>query len=128
MATRASDPTERFFDELAQRGYEPLLRKLSGSVRFEIADGKRVERRYVSVDKGQISVSGRGSRVQSIMRADRAVFGRIATGELNSVAAVLRGELAVEGDWRLLVLVRRLFPGPPSKRANRRAAGHAKGR
>ena len=33
---------------------------------------------------------------------------------LNPVAAVLRGELAIEGDWRLLVLVQRLFPGPPT--------------
>ena len=53
-----SDATTEFFDGLAGRGYEPLVRKLSGSVRFEIADGKRVERRYVTIDKGQISVSG----------------------------------------------------------------------
>jgi putative sterol carrier protein len=122
------DTTTAFFDALAQRGYEPLLRKLSGEVRFEIADGKRVERRSVSVEKGQISVSGRGSGGQSVIRADRAVFGRIAAGELNPVAAVLRGELAIEGDWRLLVLVQRLFPGPPRARPSRRAAGYAKRR
>jgi putative sterol carrier protein len=122
------DTTTAFFDALAQRGYEPLLRKLSGEVRFEIADGKRVERRSVSVEKGQISVSGRGSGGQSVIRADRAVFGRIAAGELNPVAAVLRGELAIEGDWRLLVLVQRLFPGPPRARPTRRAAGYAKRR
>jgi putative sterol carrier protein len=126
MATPSADPTGRFFDELSQRGHEPLLRKLRGSVRFDIVDGKRVERRYVSVDKGQISVSGRGPRGQSVIRVDRAVFGRIATGELNPVAAVLRGEFAVEGDWRMLVLVQRLFPSPPPKKASRRAAGYAK--
>jgi hypothetical protein len=128
MATPSADTTGRFFDELSQRGHEPLLRKLSGSVRFDIVDGKRVERRYVSVDKGRISVSGRGSRVQSIIRADRELFERVARGELNPVAAVLRGDLAVDGDWRLLVLVQRLFPGPPTKRPSRRAAGYAKRR
>jgi hypothetical protein len=120
------DATTEFFDGLAQRGYEPLLRKLSGKVRFDIADGKRVERRYVKVEKGQISVSGRGSGGRSVIRADRAFFGRIASGEVNPVAAVLRGELAIEGDWRLLVLVQRLFPGPPRARPRRRAAGYAK--
>ena len=122
------DATTEFFDGLAQRGYEPLLRKLSGAVRFEIADGKRIERRYLSVDKGHVSVSGRGSSGKSVIRADRAVFGRIASGQLNPVAAVLRGELAIEGDWRVLVLVQRLFPGPPRARPRRRTAGYAKNR
>ncbi len=122
------DATTEFFDGLAERGYEPLVRKLSGSVRFEIADGKRVERKYLTVDKGQISVSGRGSAGDTVIRADRALFGRLATGELNPVAALLRGELAVEGDRRLLAHVRRLFPGPPTKEPSRRAAGYARRR
>ena len=42
MATPSADPTVRFFDQLSRRGHEPLLRKLSGSVRFDIVDGKRV--------------------------------------------------------------------------------------
>jgi len=128
VVTPSADPTERFFGELSQRGHEPLLRKLSGSVRFDIVDGKSVERRYVTVDKGRISVSGRGPGGHSVIRADRAVFGQIATGERNPVAALLRGELAMEGDWRLLVLVQRLFPGPPRKKSSRRAAGYAKRR
>jgi putative sterol carrier protein len=123
-----ADSTTDFFDALGRRGYEPLLRKLSGAVRFEIRDGKRVERRYVTVGKGSVTVSGRGARTQTVVRADRAVFGRIAAGELNPVAAVLRGELEVEGDWRLLVLVQRLFPSPPRKKASRRMAGYAKRR
>jgi putative sterol carrier protein len=125
---RVADSTTEFFDGLGQRGHEPLLRKSKGTVRFEIADGKRIERRYVTVDRGNISVSGKGAGAQGIIRADRALFDRIATGELNPIAAVLRGELAIEGDWRLLVLVQRLFPGPPSKRATRRVAGYAKRR
>jgi putative sterol carrier protein len=124
----SGDATTEFFDRLAQRGHEPLLRKLSGAVRFEIVDGKRVERRYLTVDEGQIKVSGRGSGGVTVVRADRAVFGRIAAGELNPVAAVLRGDLAIEGDWRLLVLVQRLFPGPPTSKPSRRAAGYAKRR
>ena len=118
------DAATEFFDELAQRGEQPSLRKLSGTVRFELVDRERTEVRYVSVDKGRISVSRRRSRSDSVIRADRAVFAGLARGELNPVAAVLRGELEVEGDWRLLVLVQRLFPGPSSTRAGHAVAGH----
>jgi putative sterol carrier protein len=123
-----ADATSEFFEGLGQRGHEPLLRKLRGTVRFDIVDGKRTERRYVTVDRGGLTVSGRGGRAQGVVRADRALFERIAGGELNPIAAVLRGELVVEGDWRLLVLVQRLFPGPPKKKAARRVAGYAKRR
>jgi hypothetical protein len=36
-----SDPTARFFAELAERGHEPLLRKASGSMRFDVVAGRR---------------------------------------------------------------------------------------
>ena len=45
---------------------------------------------------------------------DKVVFDKLAAGRLNAVAAVLRGDLEVEGDWRLLVRIQRLFPGPPA--------------
>ena len=92
-----ADPTTEFFDGLGRREYEPLLRKSRGIVRFEIIDGKRTERRYVTVDRGNITVSGRGARAQAVIRADRVLFERMASGELNPIAAVLRGELGVEG-------------------------------
>jgi putative sterol carrier protein len=124
----SNDPTVRFFEELAQRGDEPLLRKLRGVVRFDIVDGERVERKYVTVDRGQISVSGRGTATQTVVRMDREPFGLMTQGELNPVAAVLRGELAVEGDWRLLVLIQRLFSGASPKKPSHRGAGYAKRR
>ena len=123
-----ADATAEFFDGLVRRGHEPLLRKSRGTVRFEIVDGKRTERRYVTIDRGDITVSGRGTRAHGVIRADRALFERIATGELNPIAAVLRGDLAIEGDWRLLVLVQRLFPSPPRRKRSRRVAGYAKRR
>ena len=36
----------------------------------------------------------------------------MATGEVNALAGLLRGELTVEGDPELLVLFQRVFPGP----------------
>ena len=124
----AGEITERFFDELAQRGHEPLLRKARGSIRFEIVDGKKVDRRIVAVDRGDITVSRRNVSGDGVIRVDKAVFESVASGRSNPIAAVLRNELAVQGDWRLLVLLQRLFPGPPKTRPSRRTAGYAKRR
>jgi len=126
--TGGGDVTERFFDELGQRGHEPLLRKARGTIKFEIVDGKRVDRRVVAVDRGNIKVSRGNVACDGVIRVDKAVFESVASGRSNPIAAVLRNELAVHGDWRLLVLLQRLFPGPPKTRPSRRTAGYAKRR
>ena len=126
--TGGGDVTERFFDDLGQRGHEPLLRKARGTIKFEIVDGKRVDRRVVSIDRGDITVSRRNVACDGVIRVDKAVFESVASGRSNPIAAVLRNELSVNGDWRLLVLLQRLFPGPPKKRPSRRTAGYAKRR
>ena len=118
MAKPASDPTARFFDELAARGHEPLLRKAAGTIRFDVVDGRRTRRFIVTVDDGDLSVATRNAEASCIVRADKAVFDKAVRGRLNVVAAVLRGDVYVEGDWRLLVRMQRLFPG---RRGRRRA-------
>ena len=128
MAKSTRDPTERFFDAVAAYGYAPLLRKAEGTTRFEIVDGKRTSRWFVTVAKGHMSVSRRGvGDPDCAIRADKALFEKIATGKVNAVAAVLRGDLAIEGDWRLLVWMQRLFPGQRRPR-RARTAGYARRR
>ena len=117
MVKPTSDPAARFFEELAGRGHEPLLRKASGSTRFDIVDGKKTRRWIVRVDGGDISVSTGGGEASCVLRADKAVFDKVVAGRMNAVAAVLRGELQVDGDWRLLVRMQRLFPGRPRRRS-----------
>ena len=36
-----TDSTAEFFHELDRRGHESLLEKATGSVRFDLADGRR---------------------------------------------------------------------------------------
>ena len=111
-----TDPTSDFFEELKQRGHEPLLETVTGSMRFEIANGKKVDRWLVVVDKGDLTVSHRGGTAECALRADKAVFDALASGELSAFAAVLRGTLTVEGNPRLLVVFRRILPGPSTRK------------
>jgi hypothetical protein len=122
-----SKPTNQtvaeFFDGLGSRGHEPLLRKATGTARFDVVDGKRTERWLVTIDKGDIRVSHRNAAADCILRADKACFDRAPAGELNFLSAVLRGEMEIEGDPRLLVVVQRLFPRPSGRRRKGRPSG-----
>ena len=107
-------------EELGRRGHEPLLEKVSGTIRFEIVDGKKTERRVVSIDKGDVSVSRKNVRADCTLRADKAVFEQLGSGKMNAMAATLRGDIAIDGDSSLLVPFQRLLPGPPRRHRRRR--------
>jgi putative sterol carrier protein len=119
-----TDVTAEFFAELGQRGHEPLLNRANGTLRFELKDGQRTDRWLVAVKKGDVTVSHKGGDAEMVVRADKTLFDRLASGAMNPVAAALRGELGAEGDWRLLVLFQRLFPGPRPR--GRRTGGNAR--
>jgi putative sterol carrier protein len=110
------DATTEFFQELGERGHEPLLEKATGTIRFELTNGKRKARWLVTVKKGDITVSHANSRADCVVRADHELTNQIVTGEVNAMAAMLRGAISVEGKPELLVLFQRLFPGPPGSR------------
>lgn len=110
-----ADATQTFFGELGERGHEPLLEKAKGTIRFELKRGKQTDRWFVAIDKGDVSVSRKNAAADGTVRARRELFDGLARGEVNAMAAVLRGALEFEGDPELLVLFQRLFPGPPAK-------------
>jgi predicted lipid carrier protein YhbT len=110
------DHSAQFFDQVASAP-QPHLRHLTATVRFDIDDLGSIRHWLLNIDDGKVSVSRRKARADAIVRANRALFDRIATGECNAMAAGLRGELGIEGDVRLLVAVQRLLPGPPLTRA-----------
>jgi putative sterol carrier protein len=106
-----TNATTRFFENLAARGHEPRLEKVSASLRFDLENGKR-NRWHVAVDKGDIAVSHKNAKADCVVRADSSVFDGVAAGEVNALAAVLRGEIDIEGDPELLMLLLRLSPAP----------------
>jgi putative sterol carrier protein len=112
----SSGSTSEFFDALAERGYEPMLEKVDGAARFDVVDNGRTERWLVTIEKGQIRVSRTNARAATVVRSDRRTFDQAAAGKLNVMAAVLRGEIGIEGDLRFLVRLQRLFPRPGKRR------------
>jgi putative sterol carrier protein len=111
VAKPSPDPTARFFAGLAEREHEPLLRKASGSARFEIVDGRKRHRWTLTIDRGDIAVTPGAEPAEAIVRVDKQLFDKIVTGRESAVAAALRGDVEIDGDWRFLVLMQRLFPG-----------------
>ena len=103
------DTTKQFFQQLEARGHEPRLDKVKGTVRLELANGKRTDRWLLTIDKGDIAVSHGNGEADCVVRTTKEVFEGLATGRTNAVAAVLRGTVGVEGDRGLLVFVQRLF-------------------
>ena len=111
------DRTTEFFQELEARGHEPVLENVTGTLRFDLVNGKRTARWLVAIRKGEIDVSHKNAKADCIVRADKTLFDGIAAGEVNAFAAALRGLIDIEGSPELLVLFQRLFPGPPRSRS-----------
>jgi putative sterol carrier protein len=120
------DATTVFFDELSRRGHEPMLKKVKATMRFDLAHDDRTDRWLVTIDKGDIAISRRNAKADCVLRAEKTLFDGLASGEVNAMAAMLRGEIGVEGDPQLMVLFQRLLPGPPGSNDPRAAAGYAR--
>jgi putative sterol carrier protein len=121
-----TDSTKDFFQALGRRGHEPVLRNASGTIRFDLADGDRLETWYLSVKKGDIGVSRKSAEADVVVSCDKALFDGMRRGEVNAMAAALRGVLVARGDLGLLLSVARLFRGAQDARPGAPAAGYAR--
>ena len=110
-----ADASAAFFDALGRRGHNPALRRASGTVAIEVANGRARRRWLIEIVKGDITVSRKAADADVTLRAPEDVFRSIVSGRTSPTAAVLRGTVTVEGDPRLLVIFRRLLPGPPKR-------------
>jgi hypothetical protein len=117
---KPEDPTAKFFGALAELGPDPLLERANGTIRFDLRDGKRVDRWLVSLENGEVTVSRGGGDADCVVHADKALFDEIAVGKENGTAAVLRGAVTIDGEMELMMVLRRVFPGPPARRARSR--------
>lgn len=112
-----TDASADFFRQLAGRGHEPLLEKVNGTIRFDLVDGTRTDCWLVTLDEGDVAVSRENVAADLVVHADRALFDAITRGEVNGMAAHLRGEVTFDGDTELMALFQRVLPGPAPRRA-----------
>lgn len=122
-----TDATAEFFGALAERAHEPLLRNTAGTIRFDLERGKRVDRWLMTVAKGDVAVSRENLGADAVLRMDKSLFDDLALGQANALAALLRGEMAIEGDLELAMVFQRLLPGPTGSSGQNRAVDHPKG-
>ena len=80
-------PTADFFDGLGSRGHEPLLKSESGTIRFDLLDGEKVEHWSVTMAKGSVSVSRRQGHADAVVRLPRETFDGMVSGSVNATAA-----------------------------------------
>jgi putative sterol carrier protein len=114
--------TEDLFAALGRRRHDPLMRRVAGTIRVDLSRAGKTDRWFIVIDHGDIVVS-RGNRAADCkLRTDADLFEKIATGEANALAALLRGALTVEGDVELLMLFQQLLPAPATASAAGRRA------
>ncbi|MEW2432032.1 SCP2 sterol-binding domain-containing protein [Micromonospora sp. NPDC047644] len=114
------DATTRFFEDLDRRGYEPLLAKTSGTLRIDLHEGAQTRHWLLRIDHGRLNVSQEEQEADTVIGTSPLLFDDIASGREHGLAALLRGDMTVSGDARLVVQVERIFPGSPDARGPRR--------
>ncbi len=104
-----TSPTEAFFDKLRHTARIPSMAKVNGSIRFEVTDGKKVEKTRIDVVRGNVTVGEPTGDAQCWIYVHRDVLDALCTQEAQPMTAYLRGALVAKGDAAMLVLMRRLF-------------------
>ena len=108
------DPVTRFFAALAEPGHLATFEGESATLRFDVLNGKDIERWHLTVNDGDVSVTRQNRSADAVVRIQRPRFEAIVTGRLNAQAALLRGLLTCEGSVTALMMFQRCLPGPPA--------------
>jgi putative sterol carrier protein len=124
--TTTGDPVTAFFDDLGGQEHEPMLRNVTGTIRFDLVSGKTTGRWLVAIRKGNLTVSHRNGAADTVIRMSRRLFEALVVGETNLFAAMLRGEVEIEGDYGLVIMLRRLLRRRMAVRGPTMAAGYAR--
>ena len=121
-AVITGDVIVEFFQSLAA-GHPQVPKPVSGTVRFELKDANRSEYWRVTFTKGLISSAVRSNGpADSVVHTDKATLEGIIQGRVNTMAALLRGAITVEGGTLLLALLRGLLTEPAAVPQARRLA------
>ncbi|WCN83444.1 SCP2 sterol-binding domain-containing protein [Micromonospora sp. LH3U1] len=93
-----------------------LAETTAGTLRLDIRGDGCTDHWYLTVADQHVQINRSADDADLVVRADRTIFDQMANGEMHLATALLRNELVVQGDLRLLTLLRRIFPGPAGAR------------
>ncbi|HYB00028.1 MAG TPA: SCP2 sterol-binding domain-containing protein [Ktedonobacteraceae bacterium] len=94
-----SDTTQAFFERLAQRGYEPLLHSVSGTIQSDIEGAGSW---FVVVNNGSLTVSRDATEADCAFTCSREDFERMVVGKQNPTTLFLLLQGAFAGGVRWL--------------------------
>jgi putative sterol carrier protein len=103
----------QFFEDLAQPGHLATLESERATLRFDVRDGSGVQRWYLTVQDGDVTVTRQNAQADAVVTIDQPHLEAIVGGRLNATAALLRGLLTCDGSVATLMMFQRCLPGPP---------------
>ncbi|MFC4145085.1 SCP2 sterol-binding domain-containing protein [Micromonospora mangrovi] len=118
----------RYLERSVAGRHPDLPETTSGTLRLDISEDGRTEHWYLTLDRQHVEVSRSAEHADLVVRADREVFDRLAAGESHIGTALLRNDVTVQGDIKLLMTLRRIFPGRPGARHPRDVTDSSDGR
>ncbi|MFI6780262.1 SCP2 sterol-binding domain-containing protein [Micromonospora sp. NPDC050276] len=107
---------DQYLQQLDAGRRPELPETTTGTVRLDVRSGGCTDHWYLTIADQHVGVSRSADDADLVIRADRAIFDRMARGELHPGGSLLRNELTVQGDMRLLMPLRRIFSGPTGAR------------
>ena len=112
MSTTAA----QFLQHLDAGPRTDLPETTAGTVRLDVRCDGCTEHWYLTIADQHIQVTRSSDDADLVVGASRDVFDKLANGRMHLAVALLRNELTVRGNMALLMLLRRVFPGPAGAR------------
>ncbi|MEU5908175.1 SCP2 sterol-binding domain-containing protein [Micromonospora sp. NPDC047467] len=112
MATTAA----QFLQRLDTRRRPDLPETTAGTLRLDIRSDGCTEHWYLTIADQHVRVTRSADDAELVVSASREIFDQLANGQMHLAVALLRNELKVRGNLALLMMLRRIFPGPAGAR------------
>jgi putative sterol carrier protein len=111
MAANASPENARvqaLFQLLGKTEATSFVREIQGTLQFDLGDAGHWQ---MKIDRGAVRVTeGTPERPDCVLATDPEEFVRIARGDDNIIAAMLRGAIQLSGDLNVAMSFRRVLP------------------
>ena len=101
------DTTQAFFEHLAERGHEPLLHSISGTIQWKIQDAGNW---FVVVKNGKLTTSRNMAQADCVCECSKEDFDRMVMGKQNPTTLYFQGKMKITGDLEFVQVFQRLFP------------------